>query len=157
MSKDSSDKAGCMSTSTPEESPPSAEPAERVGYGRPPRHTRFKPGQSGNPKGRPKGSKSYKATVGAILNEKIKVHTPQGPKRITKLEALVHSSLNNALKGDAKAADQVLRMAREAGLVDEVAEAFDQLTMQQLLEEDKAILERFARQRGKGDDEEGGE
>lgn len=114
-----------------------------VGYGKPPRDTRFKPGQSGNPKGKKKGSKSFKATVGAILNETIKVQTPQGTKRITKLEALVHTSLNSALKGDAKAADQVLRMAREVGLVDEVTEAFDKLSMQQLTVEDRAILEHY--------------
>lgn len=125
-----------------------------VGYGKPPRDTRFRPGQSGNPKGRQKGTKSFKAAVGAILNETIKVQTPHGTKRITKLEALVHTSLNSALKGDAKAADQVLRMAWEVGLVDEVTEAFDKLTMQQLVEEDKAILERFGR-RGSGGEEGG--
>lgn len=127
-----------------------------VGYGKPPADTRFKAGQSGNPKGRQKGTKSFKATVGAILNETIKVQTPQGTKRITKLEALVHTSLNSALKGDAKAADQVLRMAREVGLVDEVTEAFDKLAMQQLVEEDKAILERFGRRSSSGGGEEGG-
>jgi hypothetical protein len=127
-----------------------------VGYGKPPRDTRFKAGQSGNPKGRQKGTKSFKATVGAILNETIKVQTPQGTRRITKLEALVHTSLNSALKGDAKAADQVLRMAREVGLVDEVTEAFDKLAMQQLVEEDKAILERFGRRSSSGGGEEGG-
>ncbi|MFG1225585.1 DUF5681 domain-containing protein [Xanthobacter wiegelii] len=130
--------------------------AYAVGYGNPPRDTRFKPGQSGNPKGRQKGSKSFKATVGAILNEKIKVQTPHGTKRITKLEALVHTNLNNALKGDPKATDQVFRIAREAGLVEEVAEVFDKLTMQQLVEEDQAILERFARRHSDGDGEEGG-
>ena len=127
--------------------------AYKVGYGNPPRDTRFKPGQSGNPKGRQKGSKSFKATVGAILNEKIKVQTPHGTKRITKLEALVHTNLNNALKGDPKATDQVFRIAREAGLVEEVAEVFDKLTMQQLVEEDQAILERFARRHSDGEED----
>lgn len=126
-----------------------------VGYGKPPRDTRFKPGQSGNPKGRQKGAKSFKVAVGAIFNETIKVQTSQGTKRMTKLEALARTSLNDALKGDAKAVDRVLRLAREVGLVDEVTEAFDKLTMQQLVEEDKAILERFGR-RGSGG-EEGGE
>ena len=35
--------------------------SDDVGYGRPPKHTRFKPGQSGNPKGRPGGKAATKA------------------------------------------------------------------------------------------------
>ncbi len=117
--------------------------AYTVGYRKPPAHSRFKPGQSGNPKGKKKGNKSFKATVGSIFSEKIKVQTPRGTKTMSKLEALVRTNMNNALQGDPKAIDQVLKMAREAGLVNEIAETLDALTMQELTEEDKAILERF--------------
>ena len=37
---------------------PEQDEAYAVGWGKPPRHTRFKKGQSGNPKGRPPGSKN---------------------------------------------------------------------------------------------------
>lgn len=128
-----------------------------VGYGKPPIHSRFKPGQSGNPRGRQKGGKSYKETVGEIFNERITVHTPQGTKRMTKLTALAHTNMNNALKGDAKATDRVLKMARDAGLVEEAAGTFDEIAMKQLSEQDKAILERYSLRRGGGDGEGGGE
>jgi len=45
------------------------EPAQyEVGYGRPPKATRFKPGCSGNPKGRPKGSKAPKTLLEEALS-----------------------------------------------------------------------------------------
>lgn len=54
------------------------EPSYSVGYGKPPAHSRFQPGQSGNPKGKKKGAKSFKTVVGGILNEKVAVRTPRG-------------------------------------------------------------------------------
>lgn len=116
--------------------------SDAIGYGKPPKHSRFKPGKSGNPKGRKKGSKSYRETVRTIVNERIKVKTPSGTKRITKLEALLLGNLNKALKGDAKATDQVLKILRDAGMADEIADTFDAVTMKQLNEEDLLILER---------------
>ena len=113
-----------------------------VGYGKPPAHSRFKPGQSGNPKGKPKGRKSYKGIVAAILNEKIPVNTPRGRKRMTKLEALIQTNMNNALKGDPKATDHILKIARDYGIGDEVAEAIDAAAMSALREDDRTILAR---------------
>src|SRR5215469_15592455 len=53
-----------------------AMPAEKqsdyeVGYGKPPRHTRFKKGQSGNPRGRPCGSKNLKTLLSEALSEPV--------------------------------------------------------------------------------------
>ena len=44
-----------------------------VVYGKPPRHTRFKKGQSGNPRGRPSGSKNLTTLLGEVLNELVVV------------------------------------------------------------------------------------
>ena len=52
-----------------------------VGYGRPPVHTRFQPGVSGNPAGRAKGSKNSKTLFDSILNEQIPV--PGADKGLT--------------------------------------------------------------------------
>jgi Family of unknown function (DUF5681) len=54
-----------------------------VGYGRPPRHSRFKPGQSGNPKGRPKGSKSLKTLLEGALSLPITITECGVPRTIT--------------------------------------------------------------------------
>lgn len=114
-----------------------------VGYGKPPVHTRFKPGMSGNPKGKPRGRKSHKEIVRAIFDEKISAQTPNGLKKMTKLEALVHTNMNRALKGDARASDQIFKIAREFGLHEDVLEASDKFGAQILAEEDEAILRRY--------------
>jgi|EndMetStandDraft_8_1072994.scaffolds.fasta_scaffold336074_2 hypothetical protein len=133
-----------------EDDPIDKEASYQVGYGKPPEHSRFKPGQSGNPKGKRKGQKGFTSIARAALNEKVSVRTARGEKRITKLEALIHTSLNNALKGNLKAVDQVLKIAREVGLADEAADALDPAKLAYVLsDEDQAILKRFEeRQRG---------
>jgi len=60
----------------PEEEQPLPE-AYRVGHGGPPLETRFRPGQSGNPRGRPKGSKNTRTLLQEKLSEKVRVRTPQ--------------------------------------------------------------------------------
>ena len=40
-----------------------------VGYGKPPKHSQFKKGRSGNPKGRPKGAKGFVASLKRVLSE----------------------------------------------------------------------------------------
>ncbi|MEO1324462.1 MAG: DUF5681 domain-containing protein [Pseudomonadota bacterium] len=70
-----------------------------VGYGRPPQHTQFKPGQSGNPKGRPKRSKTITALLKEELEAKIAVTEKGVSKTLTKREAIVRQVVNGGLKG----------------------------------------------------------
>ena len=72
--------------------------AEVVGYGKPPRHTRFKKGQSGNPKGRPK-AKSFKAYLEEELDRWITIREGGAERRVTKQHALVIRALNDAVGG----------------------------------------------------------
>jgi hypothetical protein len=81
------------------------QPAEdyEVGYCRPPRATRFKPGRSGNPKGRPKGALGINSLARKLLLTPVKVRTPQGLQRISTIEALLRKSIEMAGKGDLRA------------------------------------------------------
>jgi hypothetical protein len=74
-----------------------------VGYGRPPLDTRFKKGESANPRGRPKGSRGVAAIIQRAASEKIVV-TENGRRRvITKLDAAATQLLNQAASGNPKA------------------------------------------------------
>jgi hypothetical protein len=111
----------------------------KVGYGRPPEATRFKPGQSGNPRGRPVASLSLKSILRKLLKKKAGL--PNG-KKIPLLEAVLMAQAAKAAKGDTKAAQ--LLMALFASIDD--AKQQDDL---QLTAEEQAILARSLKRLGK--------
>ena len=63
-----------------------------VGHGRPPVAHQFKKGQSGNPSGRPKGSKNAKAAFLAITNRKVRIREGDKVKYLTQLEMSARST-----------------------------------------------------------------
>lgn len=75
-----------------------------VGYGKPPRAHQFKPGQSGNPKGRPKGKKNEATMLDELLFQKIKIRESGRERRITVFEAMLRRFAEDSLKGNIKAA-----------------------------------------------------
>ena len=81
-----------------------------VGYGKPPRHTRFQPGRSGNPQGRPKGTNNLKTDLMEELDEKILVREGEQSRRVSKQRAVVKTIVARTLKGDARAATLVTSM-----------------------------------------------
>src|SRR5919109_55750 len=72
----------------------------KVGYGRPPKHSQFKPGRSGNPKGRPRKSKNVETLITMELEQKVTIKEGGRELRVTKREAIVKQLVNSALKGD---------------------------------------------------------
>ena len=86
-----------------------------VGYRRPPLHTRFKPGQSGNPSGRVKGSKNLKTLFHQILNEQIPLQDGTQSKKVTKAEAIMRRLVIGALKGDSRSLMTLMRIAEQTG------------------------------------------
>lgn len=86
-----------------------------VGYGKPPKGTRFQKGTSGNPKGRPKGSKSLATIFNQLSEERFMVPTPKRPRRMSVLEIGVMQLLQKSAKGDLRAMREVLRCKKEFG------------------------------------------
>jgi hypothetical protein len=84
-----------------------------VGYRKPPKHTRFKPGQSGNPKGRRKHSKSGKTLLMEALNESVLITEAGVRRRITKREAFWKSLVARALNGDLRSAALLLKIMEQ--------------------------------------------
>ena len=83
------------------------EPYE-VGYGKPPKSGQFKPGQSGNPRGRPRKSRDIQAMIKRELDQTIAIKEGGRELRLSKREALIKQLVNRAVSGDAKAMQFVL-------------------------------------------------
>jgi hypothetical protein len=88
-----------------------------VGYGRPPRHSRFQKGQSGNPKGRARGSKNFTTLLKEALDEPVSVNENGRRKTISKKAAIAKQAVNKAAAGDLRALPLPLlnHMLAEAG------------------------------------------
>lgn len=86
----------------------SLEDDDAVGYGKPPKHTRFKPGQSGNPRGRPRKNRSIEDMIKRELDLTIAITEGGRELRISKREAIIKQFVNRAIKGDAKPLQMML-------------------------------------------------
>lgn len=83
-----------------------------VGYKNPPKHTQFKPGQSGNPKGRPKKSKNLKTEILELMDQTIIIHEGGKPKQVTGRQALLMALFAKAVKGNVAAAEKLLKLVK---------------------------------------------
>ena len=91
----------------------------KVGYGKPPKASRFKSGTSGNAKGRPKGSKNLKTLIRRALTSTIAIQEGSRTRWVSKIEGVVLRQLQDALKGNDRAAMAVIKMAIQMGLLDD--------------------------------------
>jgi Family of unknown function (DUF5681) len=88
------------------------QPQYEIGYKKPPSHTRFKQGTSGNAKGRPKGARNFATVIEQELKARIEVTENGKRKRISKREAIAKQTVNRAAAGDHKATTTLLNEAR---------------------------------------------
>ena len=129
----------------PKPSKPNGAQTFSVGYGRPPVHSRFKPGQSGNPKGRRKGQRNVHTVVDGELSQRIKVREGNRTRSLTKLDGFVVTLVNAALKGDAKACTSLINLLRSLGMTGEPPAATDQ---KPYTADDESIIADFLRRQG---------
>ena len=81
-----------------------------IGFGRPPKSTRFKPGQSGNPKGRPPKSSNATTILREALFRPVPVRENGTSRTVPFLEAFLMVTAKGALGGDGPAANRVIRL-----------------------------------------------
>jgi uncharacterized protein DUF5681 len=89
-------------------------PKYPVGHGRPPVEHQFKPGQSGNPNGRPKGARSFAAELRDELADLVLIKDGDTAVELTRQRAIVRVVVNAALGGDQRAAATVFGWASRA-------------------------------------------
>ena len=95
----------------------------RVGYGHPPKHSQFRPGQSGNPSGRPKRVKNLQAELLEELGELTRIREGDSQLEISKARAIAKSLVRAAVDGNMRAATLLVSFcARTLGDSDEQSE-----------------------------------
>jgi hypothetical protein len=109
-----------------------------IGYKRPPLHTRFRSGVSGNPRGRQKGVRNFAADVKRTLEIPVTLTENGKSKRVSTQEALILRLREKALKGDARALETLLSLARTHN-----EDFASQTEDRSLAAEDQAILDAY--------------
>lgn len=117
-----------------------ANKSKGIGYGSPPRHTRFKQGQSGNPRGRPKGSSNFVSDLKDTLQAPITLNDGGKSRRVTTQKAALLRLREKALKGDVRALDKLLSYAMT------ISGSPAEDTVKSPSVDDHAILEAFRQQ-----------
>lgn len=114
-----------------------ADDGYRIGKGKPPVEHQFKPGMSGNPAGRAKGTKNLATAVATASRRTFTVNMGRGRRKLTAFEIGLHQLQREVLKGNRKA------FLDYVGILTRHQPAEDTQSMQELLASDRAILADF--------------
>lgn len=87
--------------------PPEEEP---TGYKRPPKKHQFKPGRSGNPKGRPKSAVGLRKILKRELSAKVAIREGGKTLSLSKLQAVVKRLVEKAMNGDQRAIEHLVNL-----------------------------------------------
>lgn len=117
------------------------EPNYEVGYGKPPEHSRFKKGESGNPKGRPKGALNFAHVFRRAMSEKIWTTQDGKRRQMSKMEAAMTQLVNKAVKGDVRSVQLLIPLMP---LMEDPAAATPGMTEDAQKEAMQVIYGRFA-------------
>src|SRR5580693_5036962 len=112
----------------------------KVGYKKPPQHSRFQPGRSGNPHGKQKGVRNLGSDVKRTLEVPVRLNEQGRARRVSTQHAVLLRLREKALKGDARSLDRFLELAKifnDRAVVESVGD-------EALAAEDQAILDAYA-------------
>lgn len=119
----------------------------KVGYGKPPEHTRFRPGQSGNPAGRPRAARNLSTLLENELKKPVTVREGGRVRSVAKREALVASLVNKALQGETRASSLLIALIQRVEAEHRPADRQEQI----LEATDEAIIAAFLARTGQED------
>jgi hypothetical protein len=108
-----------------------------VGYGKPPRSHQFKPGRSGNPRGRPKGVKNEETILRELLHHKVVLNERGKSRKIILLEAILRKVAEDCLRGNVKSVAFLLNRYYAASAGPNIDSEIGEV--------DKAVLDAFLR------------
>ena len=89
--------------------------AHEVGYGKPPKATRFRKGRSGNPKGRQRGDENLLSVFKRMVTKRIKIREGDKSRTVTMADAIILQNYKAALQKDQIAMGNIIRLAEESG------------------------------------------
>jgi hypothetical protein len=115
---------------------------EKVGYKRPPKATQFKPGKTGNARGRPKRSRKLDVDLVEMLSQVMTVREDGKTRRISRQAAILRRLLSQALQGDEKAIKFILSMRTK---VDATRQAADQQPEEEVSDADQVLFDNYIR------------
>jgi hypothetical protein len=110
------------------------------GYKRPPPGSRFRTGQSGNPKGRPKGGRNLKTDLTALMKKRVAIREDGELRQVSRQEAMLLSLFEKAVRGDIKASAQIFAMLMKLDVRDAAPSEPAAVT-----DNDRAIVDNFLR------------
>jgi|ERR1700674_910491 len=87
---------------------------DAAGYGKPPKGSRFQPGRSGNPKGRPKGIRNFSTDLFAELRELISIRENGRERKLTKQQAVVRALVAAAISGNVRATSTLFSLCSQS-------------------------------------------
>src|SRR5262249_47204445 len=101
---------------------PPLRPETAAGYGQPPIGTRFKKGQSGNPKGRPRGRRNVANVMLDLLNKPVTVRESKKTRKMPAAEVAIRMLANKAGQGDGRALSTVIDLMEKTGRTNEITD-----------------------------------
>ena len=108
-----------------------------VGYKKPPKHSRFPPGKSGNPKGRPRKQKGPRQLLEDALNEAATITENGKSKVLSKKQIVFKVLVASAIKGNSRAMTAVFKLMNDYGIADELEPSMNELMIKLVRADDK--------------------